>query len=56
MVAWACPDILIEDDCRSIGGGKEWCITNVKVDIRVNIKLSIVEKFKGIDHIEKEIV
>lgn len=24
------PDNLIEDDCRSIGGQKEWCITNVK--------------------------
>lgn len=49
------PDILIEDDCASIGGEKEWCITNVREDIRANIKTIIVKEFKGIDHIEKEI-
>lgn len=50
------PDILIEDDCTSIGGEKEWCITNVREDIRTNIKSIIIEEFTGIDHIEKEIV
>ena len=49
------PDILIEDDCASIGGEKEWCITNVSEDIGTNIKSIIVKEFNGIDHIEKEI-
>ena len=50
------PDILIEDDCKSIGGEKECCITNVKEEIKQNIKSIIVEEFKGIDNIEKYIL
>lgn len=46
------PDILIEDDCKSIGGEKQWCITHVRDDIKRNIKSIIVEEFKGIDNIE----
>lgn len=45
------PDILIEDDCRSIGGQKEWCITNVNVDVKSHIHSIIVPEFKGIDSI-----
>jgi hypothetical protein len=56
LVERVIPDILIEDDCASIGGEKEWCITNVREDIKKNIKSFIVEEFKGIDHIEKEIM
>lgn len=47
------PDILIEDDCASIGGEKEWCITFVREDIKKNIKSIIVKEFAGIDHLEK---
>ena len=50
------PDILIEDDCKSIGGEKEWCITNVKEEIKKNIKSIIVEEFRGIDNIENYIL
>ena len=50
------PDILIEDDCKSIGGEKEWCITNVKEEIKQNIKSIIVEEFRGIDNIENYIL
>lgn len=46
------PDILIEDDCRSIGGQKEWCITNVKEELKLEIKSMIVPEFKGIDDIK----
>ncbi len=51
------PDILIEDDCKSIGGQKEWCITNVKDELKVKIKSVIVPEFEGIDsvRIEKEV-
>lgn len=45
------PDILIEDDCKSIGGEKNWCITNVKEEIKQNINSIIVEEYSGIDHI-----
>jgi len=50
------PDILIEDDCKSIGGEKKWCITNVKEEIKQNIKSIIVEEFRGIDNIENNIL
>lgn len=45
------PDILIEDDCKSIGGLKECCITDVKKEIKVNIQSIIVPEFSGIDGI-----
>lgn len=45
------PDILIEDDCNSIGGQKEWCITNVRTEIKEGIHSIIVPEFKGIDDV-----
>lgn len=53
LVERICPDVLIEDDCKSIGGEKEWCITNVKKEVKQNIKSIIVEEFKGIDNIDR---
>lgn len=49
------PDVLIEDDCKSIGGENEMCITNVKEEFKKNIKSIIVEEFKGIDKFENKI-
>lgn len=46
------PDILIEDDCKSIGGQKEWCITNVREEIKVGIYSIIVPEFNGIDDVK----
>ena len=46
------PDILIEDDCKSIGGQKEWCITNVREEIKERIHSIIVPEFKGIDDVK----
>ena len=45
------PDILIEDDCKSIGGLKECCITDVKEEIKKDIQSIIVPEFAGIDNI-----
>ncbi len=45
------PDILIEDDCKSIGGQKEWCITNVKEEFKTKIQSIIVPEFEGIDDV-----
>lgn len=56
LVERICPDILIEDDCASIGGEKEWCITNVREDIKKRIKSIIVKEFEGIDSTENKIV
>ena len=45
------PDILIEDDCESIGGVDELTITHVKPEIKEKIKSIVVKEFGGIDHL-----
>jgi hypothetical protein len=49
------PDILIEDDCESIGGVEEMTITRVKSDIKKRIKSLIVKEFSGIDHLPSKV-
>jgi hypothetical protein len=49
------PDILIEDDCESIGGKKEMAITNVKKEIKNKIKSIVVKEFEGIDSLPDKI-
>jgi len=45
------PDILIEDDCESIGGINEMTITHVKPEIKNKIKSISIKEFGGIDHL-----
>lgn len=45
------PDILIEDNCRSIGGKWQMTITYVEDNIKNKIKSIVVNEFKGIDHL-----
>ncbi len=45
------PDILIEDDCESIGGLDEMTITYIKPKIKKKIKSIPVKEFGGIDHL-----
>lgn len=49
------PDVLIEDDCKSIGGARQMCITYVTPDIKNRIKSIIVKEFNGIDHLPSEL-
>ncbi|MDD4590048.1 MAG: hypothetical protein PHG06_06390 [Parabacteroides sp.] len=49
------PDILIEDDCRSVGGGWQMCITHVAPEIKKAIKSVVVKEFKGIDHLARSV-
>ncbi|WP_148602223.1 hypothetical protein [Acetobacterium tundrae] len=49
------PDILIEDDCKSIGGAWQMCITKVNLDIKKNILSIVVPEFQGIDHLSLNI-
>lgn len=49
------PDVLIEDDCESIGGEKEMTITFVKPEIKWQIKSIVVKEFEGIDHLPDDI-
>lgn len=45
------PNVLIEDDCKSIGGTRACCITNVNEEIKKEIQSIIVPEFTGIDNI-----
>lgn len=45
------PMVLIEDDCRSIGGKWQMTITYVRKEIREKIKSIVVKEFGGIDHL-----
>jgi hypothetical protein len=49
------PDVLIEDDCKSIGGAWQMCITKVKPEIKEKIKSVVVQEFKGIDNLSDDI-
>ena len=49
------PDILIEDDCESIGGEKEMTITFIKPEIKRRIKSIAIKEFGGIDHLSDDL-
>jgi hypothetical protein len=49
------PDVLIEDDCESIGGIEEMTISNIRPDLKKNIKSVVVKEFKGIDHLPDDV-
>ena len=49
------PDVLIEDDCESIGGEREMTIASVNPEIKERIKSIIVPEFGGIDHLPEKI-
>lgn len=46
------PDILIEDNCKSIGGEKNMCYELLSDELRKDIKHIVVEEFKGIDEVK----
>jgi hypothetical protein len=45
------PNVLIEDDCESIGGEKEMVYPNLRPSFRNIIRSVVVEEFGGIDHL-----
>ena len=45
------PDILIEDDCQSIGGEKEMTYPHIREDLKPKIKSIVVKEFQGINHL-----
>ncbi|HEX6387072.1 MAG TPA: hypothetical protein VF177_20600 [Anaerolineae bacterium] len=49
------PDILIEDDCESIGGEAEMTYPHIKPELKARIKSIVVREFGGIDHLPDQI-
>jgi len=45
------PDVLIEDDCESIGGEAEMTYPHIREDLKPKIKSIVVKEFQGIDHL-----
>jgi len=51
----ALPDILIEDNCESIGGEKEMTYPLIKPEIKARILSIIVPEFGGVDHLPEDV-
>jgi hypothetical protein len=49
------PDVLIEDDCESIGGEKEMVYPHIKEGLKSKIKSVIIKEFEGIDSLPMDI-
>ena len=49
------PDVVVEDDCESIGGKIEMVYPNLKPELKTRIKSIVVKEFEGIDDIPDEI-
>lgn len=45
------PDVIVEDDCESIGGKGEMVFPNIKPKFHDRIKSIVVREFEGIDHL-----
>jgi hypothetical protein len=45
------PDIIVEDDCESIGGEDEMTYTHIKRELKKKIRSIAVKEFGGIDHL-----
>jgi len=49
------PDIIIEDDCESIGGKYQMTFPNLKPELQSKITSIVVKEFAGIDHLPDDI-
>jgi len=50
------PDILIEDDCESIGGKQEMTYPLIRLEVQTIIKSIIVQEFSGIDDLPDDLI
>lgn len=49
------PNVLVEDDCESIGGEIEMTYTHIKPRLKKKIKSVVVKEFEGIDHLPENL-
>lgn len=49
------PDIIIEDDCESIGGKFQMTFPNLKRELQSKITSIVIKEFGGIDHLPDNI-
>jgi hypothetical protein len=51
----ALPNIIVEDDCESIGGEEEMTYPGIKPDLKATVKSIVVKEFGGIDHLPNDV-
>jgi hypothetical protein len=49
------PDVIVEDDCESIGGTVEMTLPQLRPELRESIASIVVGEFEGIDHLPDDI-
>ena len=49
------PDVLIEDDCESIGGAKEMTYPHIRPELQARLTSIVVKEFEGIDHLPDDV-
>ena len=49
------PDILVEDDCESIGGEVEMTYPHIRLELKARIKSIVVPEAGGIDHLPNDL-
>jgi hypothetical protein len=49
------PDVIVEDDCESIGGEVEMVYPNLRPALKNRIRSIVVKEFGGIDHLPDKI-
>ena len=50
------PDLIVEDDCESIGGEEEMTYPGIRPELKSKIGSIVVREFGGIDHLPDDIV
>ncbi|MFX1306745.1 MAG: hypothetical protein ACFFDG_07985 [Promethearchaeota archaeon] len=55
VIKEAKPNLIIEDDCESIGGKSQMTYPNLKPELRSKIKSIVIKEFAGIDHLPDDI-
>lgn len=55
VIEKAKPDVIIEDDCESIGGESEMAYPNLKPKLKAKIKSIVVKEFSGINYLPDKI-
>lgn len=49
------PDVIVEDDCESIGGEIEMTHPHIRDDLKKKIKSIVIKEFAGIDHLPENV-
>lgn len=56
MIERVMPDVVIEDDCESIGGEQEMIYPRLRPDIQARIHSIVIKEFEGIDHLPGNLI